>query len=145
VKITSSAFDDNQPIPSKYAYKSGNLCPPLTFFDVPKNAKSLALIVHDPDVPVGDYTHWILWDLDPKTGEISCDELPIGAVQGTNDFGNTHWDGPAPPNGTHRYVFALYSMDKKLDLPSSCVRPELEAAMLGHIQASAQLTGTYSV
>jgi len=76
-----------------------------SFRGTPMNAKSLVLIVDDPDAPVGLFTHWLVWNIDPKTTEIPERGVPKGAIQGTNDYPNLGYGGPQPPSGTHRYYF----------------------------------------
>jgi len=144
MKISSLAFMDTKPIPSEYAYKTGNSSPPLQIDNVPEDTVSLALIVHDPDAPSTDFTHWVFWNLLPDSTTIGKEEVPAEVVEGQNDFGNNHWDGPAPPSGTHRYVFSLYALDTLLDLPLEASRYELEEAMEDHIIDTAELVGTYT-
>jgi hypothetical protein len=136
-------FKDNERIPSKYTCDGKNINPPLEFTDVPKNTKSLVLIVDDPDSPSGVFTHWILWNILPGTKSIKENSVPTGAEEGTNDFGNVGYGGPCPHSGTHRYKFALYALDTKLNF-SNGTKDSLEKAMKGHIIDKAILTGIYS-
>jgi len=144
MKITSSAFQEGGEIPSKFSRDGGNVNPPLRFEGTPTSAKSLVLIVDDPDAPVGLFTHWLVWNIDPKTTEISERGVPKGAVQGTNDYPNLGYGGPQPPSGTHRYYFKIFALDQTLDLRSGAKRPELDKAMSGHVIAQGQLMGRYS-
>ena len=144
MKITSSAFQEGGTIPEKYSKNGANVSPPLHIEGAPENAKSLVLIVDDPDAPVGLFTHWIAWNIDPKTTEIAENSVPKGAVQGTNDYPGSGYDGPQPPSGTHRYYFKIFALDKTLDLPSGAKRKELDNAMNGHVIAQGQLMGRYS-
>ena len=143
MKITSSAFQEGGDIPSKFSREGGNVNPPLRIEGTPENAKSLVLIVDDPDAPVGLFTHWLVWNIDPKTTEIPEKSLPKGAVQGTNDYPNLGYGGPQPPSGTHRYYFKIFALDQTLDLRSGAKRLELDKAMSGHIIAQGQLMGRY--
>ena len=105
MKVTSSAFQEGGDIPSKFSRDGGDVNPPLRIEGTPANAKSLVLIVDDPDVPVGLFTHWVVWNIDPKTNEIPEKDAPKGAVEGSNDYPNLGYGGPQPPSGTHRYYF----------------------------------------
>jgi len=144
MKITSSAFQEGGDIPSKFSRDGGNVNPPLRIEGTPANSKSLALIVDDPDAPVGLFTHWLVWNIDPKTTEIAEKGVPKGAVQGTNDYPNLGYGGPQPPSGTHRYYFKIFALDQTLDLRSGAKRQELDKAMSGHIIAQGQLMGRYT-
>jgi Raf kinase inhibitor-like YbhB/YbcL family protein len=144
MKITSSAFQEGGEIPSKFSRDGGNVNPPLRFEGTPTNAKSLVLIVDDPDAPVGLFTHWLVWNIDPKTTEIPERGVPTGAVQGTNDYPNLGYGGPQPPSGTHRYYFKIFALDQTLDLRSGAKRQEVDKAMSGHVIAQGQLMGRYS-
>ena len=143
--ITSPGFMDNSQIPDKYAYRGENISPPLVFDEIPGETVSLALICHDPDAPrPGGFTHWVMWNIDPSTNELAENTIPEGAVIGLTDFGENDWGGPAPPLGTHRYIFYVYALDKILDLPTSTERTELLNAIEPHVIDSATLTGLYS-
>lgn len=142
MKITSPAFADQEKIPPKYACEGGDLSPPLQFDGIPAKAKSLAIIVDDPDAPMGNFDHWIVWNLPPTTRELK-EGAPV-AHQGTNSFGATHYRGPCPPRGKqHHYYFKLYALDTMLDLEAGSTKGALEAAMKGHILRKAELVGTY--
>jgi len=144
MKITSSAFQEGGDIPSKFSRDGGNVNPPLRVQGTPANAKSLVLIVDDPDAPVGLFTHWLVWNIDPKTTEIPEKGVPKGAVEGTNDYPNLGYGGPQPPSGTHRYYFKIFALDQTLDLRSGAKRLELDKAMSSHIIAQGQLMGRYT-
>jgi Raf kinase inhibitor-like YbhB/YbcL family protein len=143
-RIASPAFAEGAPIPSRHAYRAENLSPALSIEGVPAGAKSLALIVDDPDAPAGTWVHWLVANLPPGAAAIPEGKLPEGAVAGKNDFGTVAWGGPAPPSGTHRYYFRLVALDAKLDLKPGFTRAQLEGAMKGHVLRSAQAMGTYS-
>ena len=143
MKITSSAFQEGAIIPSKFTCDGADTSPPLQIADVPSGAKSLALIVDDPDAPSGLFTHWMVWNISPQTNIIGEGSTPQG-VQGTNDFGKSGYGGPCPPSGMHRYYFKIFALDKTLDLPPGAKRKELDKAMNGHVIAQGQLMGRYS-
>ena len=144
LKMTSSAFSDGGKIPKKYTCDNSNVSPPLRIENLPKAVKSLALIVDDPDAPGRTWTHWLLWNIDPKATEIREDSVPQNAVQGTSDFGSARYGGPCPPSGAHRYYFKAYALDTTISLPGSAKKAALEKAMAGHIVAKGSLMGTYS-
>lgn len=137
MKITSPAFENMGSIPEKYTCKGENVSPELNFSEVPADAKSLALIVDDPDAPNGDWVHWVVWNINPS-GDIST------GVQGKTDFGDNKYGGPCPPFGAHRYFFKLYALDSSLDLPSSSTKPDLLSAMQTHVLAQSELIGKFS-
>jgi Raf kinase inhibitor-like YbhB/YbcL family protein len=143
MKITSSAFQEGATIPSKFTCDGTDASPPLQIADIPSGAKSLALIVDDPDAPSGLFTHWIVWNLSPQTSTVAEGSAPKG-VQGTNDFGKSGYGGPCPPSGTHRYYFKIFALDRELDLSSGAKRTQLDAAMKGHVVAQGELMGRYS-
>lgn len=113
--------------------------------NTPPAAESLALVVHDPDAPHGDFTHWLMWNISASAGVLPENHIPSGALQGTNDFGTVGYGPPAPPSGTHNYVFDLYALNAQLPLQAGANLAELQTAMEGHILAQAQLIGTVSV
>lgn len=143
MKLESSSFENNGFIPEKYTCDGQDISPPLTISDVPENAKSLVLIVDDPDAPMGTWDHWILWNIDPKTKEIKEGETPQGAVEGINSFKKYHYGGPCPPFGTHHYHFKLFALKEKLNLDPNTNKKELEKAMEGLILDEAELIGLY--
>jgi Raf kinase inhibitor-like YbhB/YbcL family protein len=143
MKITSSAFQEGGNIPSKFSCDGANISPPLQIADVPSGAKSLALIVDDPDAPSGLFTHWMVWNIAPQTSTINEGSTPEG-LQGTNDFGKSGYGGPCPPSGTHRYYFKVFALDSELNLAAGVKRSQLDAAMKGHVVAQGELMGRYS-
>jgi Raf kinase inhibitor-like YbhB/YbcL family protein len=144
MKISSQAFQEGGTIPEKFSKNGQNVNPELRIEGVPAAAKSLVLIVDDPDAPVGLFTHWLVWNIDPKTTEIAENSAPEGSVQGTNDYPNLGYGGPQPPSGTHRYYFKIFALDRMLDLKSGAKRREVDAAMRGHIIGQGELMGRYS-
>lgn len=147
MKLTSTAFENGGTIPRKYGYKNDNHSPPLTIREIPKDAKSLALIMDDPDAmgAVGKiWVHWVVWNVDTNSTEIKENSLPAGSVEGTTDFNEVGYGGPAPPDKEHTYVFKLYALDEKLNLQKGSTKKQLEDAMNGHILSEAKLEGKYA-
>lgn len=142
MKLTSPAFENNQSIPVKYTCDGEDLSPPLKIAEVPAEAKSLVLIVDDPDAPVGDWVHWTVLNIPPQTAEIAEGKAPEG-LEGKTDFGTPGYGGPCPPGGTHRYFFKLYALDTKLNLPASAKKADIEKAMEDHIITRTELVGIY--
>ena len=142
-RVSSPAFEPNGTIPKKYGCEGENVNPPLRIENVPPGVKSIALIFDDQDAPRGTYVHWILWNIDPRTKEITEKSIPEGAIQGVNDFRKQNYGGPCPPTRPHRYAFKIYILDTLLDLHPNSAKPDLEKAMEGHILGQAQLKGTY--
>jgi Raf kinase inhibitor-like YbhB/YbcL family protein len=143
MKITSSAFHEGANIPSKFTCDGSDTSPPLQIAGVPSGAKSLVLIVDDPDAPSGLFTHWLVWNIPPQTGSIAEGSAPQG-VQGANDFGKSGYRGPCPPSGTHRYSFKIFALDRELELRSGAKRSQVDAAMKGHVIAQGELVGRYA-
>ena len=144
--ITSSAFDDGAAIPKKFTCDGGDMNPELLMQYVPPEAKCLALIVHDPDAPVaGGWTHWTVWNLDPRISVIKEESVPPGAVEGSTSAGTAGYRGPCPPPGApHHYHFHLYALDAFLDHPEGASVPALREAIANHTMAEADLVGTYA-
>ena len=111
MKITSPSFEEGGTIPEKFSNNGQNVSPELRIEGAPAEAKSLALIVDDPDAPVGLVTHWLVWNIDPKTTEIAEGSAPSRAVQGKNHYDEIGYRGPHPPLGTHRYYFKIFALD----------------------------------
>ena len=147
MRLTSSAFRDGSEIPARYTCDGENVSPPLAWDEVPPTARSLALIVDDPDAPdpaapKRTWVHWVVVNLPPDSGGFEAN-VPLGHLHaGVNDWDRTGWGGPCPPIGRHRYVFKLYALDAALGGTNPSKR-ELERAMAGHVVAEATLTGTY--
>lgn len=148
MKITSPAFGYNQSIPAKYTCDGENINPPLIFSDAPVEAKSLALIMEDPDVPKhirpdSMWDHWLVWDIPAGTKEIKEGAQPEG-VMGKNSGGGSVYAGPCPPDREHRYFFKFYALDiSSLHLSNDASKKELQKAMNSHILAEAELIGLY--
>ncbi|MBI4161451.1 MAG: YbhB/YbcL family Raf kinase inhibitor-like protein [Acidobacteria bacterium] len=149
IQITSAAFTEGSPIPQKHTCDGADLSPPLRWGNLPTGTKSIALVCDDPDAPVGNWVHWVLYDLPPSMTELAegvpgRDTLPIGAKQGRNDFRRIGYGGPCPPPGpAHRYFFNLYALDAQVELPPGATKKDLLKAMEGHVLAGGHLMGTY--
>lgn len=153
--LSSPAFDDGEPIPEKHGYKVENVSPPLSVSGVPDEAESLALVMMDlsSDQPISNtrepvqetlQDHWVVWniptDIDIPEG---WDPTTDGATEGSNDFGETGYGGPSPPDHEHTYRFILYALNTTLDLSSSAGQARLEDAMEDHVLDETFLEGTY--
>ena len=148
MKIESPAFSNGQPIPQKFTCQGADVSPALSWSGAPDNTKSFALIVDDPDAPVGTWVHWVLYDLPADTRSlpenVAKSEHAQNGVQGINDFKKIGYGGPCPPPGkAHRYFFKLYALDTPLKLKPGATKQDLEKAIKGHILAQAELMGTY--
>jgi Raf kinase inhibitor-like YbhB/YbcL family protein len=148
-QIASTAFSGSQMIPKQFTCDGGDVSPELSWRDAPAGAKSFALIVDDPDAPVGVWVHWVLYNLPADAKELpegvaKLEQLPDGAMQGHNDFHKIGYGGPCPPAGKpHRYFFKLYALDAKLDLKVGASKADVERAMKGHVLGEADLVGRY--
>ncbi len=142
-QMTSSAFAEGGPIPVKYTCKGENVSPPLIVRDVPAGAVSLALIMHDLDAPISDFLHWTVWNLKTDLPFLVENELPKGALQGTNDAGKIGYTGPCPPSGTHHYQFDLFALNAQLNVSNGANRQVVEKAIADHTIAKTTLTGLF--
>lgn len=148
MQLGSSSFPDGA-IPKTYTCDGADTSPQLAWTAPPAGTRSLALIVVDPDAPMGSFTHWVLYNLPATMRELPeglprQEQLPDGSRQGRNSFPRTGYGGPCPPRtSTHRYVFVLYALDRTLDLPAGATRRQVEEAIKGHILAHGELTGRY--
>src|SRR5271165_7216095 len=148
-QISSSAFSPGETIPKKFTCDGPDLSPQLSWREAPEGAQSFALIMDDPDAPVGTWVHWMLYDLpgDMKglpEGVAKVEQLDSGARQGRNDFGNIGYGGPCPPGSkVHRYFFKLYALNAKLNLRAGASKKDLEQAMKGHILGQTEVMGKY--
>lgn len=151
--LHSSAFSHNATIPAKYTCSGDDVSPPLSWQGIPPQTQSLVLIIDDPDAPDPNapkmtWVHWLLYNIPAEaTGlmEAATDStLPAGTEQGVNDWNRNRYGGPCPPIGRHRYYHKLYALDTMLDISGKANKPTIEAAMQGHILASAELIGTFA-
>ena len=150
--ISSSAFQHGGAIPALYTCDGDDVSPELSWSDIPEKAKSLVLIVDDPDAPDPaapkmTWVHWVLYNL-PVTAKglaqgIKPGELPAGTLQGLNDWKRTGYGGPCPPTGRHRYFHKLYALDTLLPDLKQPTKSEIEKAMAGHVIEEAVLLGSY--
>lgn len=143
--ISSRTLATGQPIPAKYTCDGQDISPPLHWSDVPQGTQSFALIMDDPDAPVGIWVHWILFNLPADLRDLPEKAAPPkGSLEGKNSWGRLGYGGPCPPGGTHRYFFKLYALDTTLNLASGASKEQLLKAMEGHILGQAELMGVYS-
>ena len=151
-KMASENFRHNETIPTRYTCDGQDISPSLTWSNVPAGAKSLVLIVDDPDAPDPaapkmTWVHWVLYNIPAGTGGltegIAENELPEGTLQGVNDWHRTGYGGPCPPVGKHRYFFKLYALDTVLPDLKRPAKAALEKAMRGHVIGQAELIGLY--
>lgn len=150
--ITSRSFMHDRAIPARHTCDGPNISPPLAWSGVPVGAKSLALIVDDPDAPDPaapkmTWVHWVLYNIPPDANalpeDIAAKDLPPGTMQGINDWHRTGYGGPCPPVGKHRYFFKLYALDTVLPYLKRPAKAALEKAMQGHVLAHSELVGLY--
>ena len=141
LKLASPDFEHNKNIPLKFTCQGEDISPNLYISDVPEGAKSLVLIVDDPDAPRGNWDHWIVFNIDPGMRVIPENSIP--GIQGTNDFGKLDWGGPCPPRGTHRYFFKLYALDRMLSLPQGVKKDQVLKSMEGYVLDKTELIGLY--
>jgi len=148
-ELTSSVFMHNEMIPAMYTCDGEDVSPPLAWQGLPGDARSLVLIVDDPDAPVGTWVHWVLYNLPVSEHSLPEKIAPLaeplpGASHGRNSWGKLGYGGPCPPGGTHRYIFKLYALDTMLELQPGARKNEVEAQIAGHVLAEARLIGMYS-
>ncbi len=149
MKLTSPAFEEGQPIPQRHTCDGDDVSPPLAWTAAPAGTRSFALICDDPDAPIGNWVHWVIWSIPAASTELPemvapTDMLPGGARQGLNDFRRVGYGGPCPPPGRpHRYFFKLYALDAELNLAPRATKRDLLRAMGSHVLAEAELMGTY--
>jgi hypothetical protein len=151
LELTSDAFMSGQSIPAKYACTGRNISPALAWNEPPSGTQSFALIVDDPDAPMGTWVHWVLFNISADSRSLQ-EDLPITGKNvdpnaifvGKNSSGNIGYDGPCPPSGTHRYFFKLYALDTVISLLPGATKEQVLKEMKGHILAQGELMGTFS-
>jgi hypothetical protein len=150
LSVTSTAFAANAAMPAKYTCEGENTSPPLAWSDPPASAKSVAIVVDDPDAPDPAapkqvFVHWVIYDVPPATKSLAEGQknAPAGARDGKNDFGSAGWSGPCPPIGRHRYFHKVYALDVVLPDLGLATKADLVGAMNGHVVAQGELVGTY--
>jgi len=144
--VSSGAFAEGSPIPTDNSCDGINQSPQLSWSPVPTTAKSIALVVDDPDAPGGTFTHWLVWNIRPEMRQLGAGGGGGlgGGQQGTNDFGKVGYGGPCPPKGkVHHYRFTVYGLDTLLTLRASDTRHDVDKAMNGHVVAQGTLVGTF--
>jgi Raf kinase inhibitor-like YbhB/YbcL family protein len=150
MRLTSSAFQAGGAIPARYTCEGEDISPELSWKEAPDQAKSLVLILDDPDAPrAGGFTHWVVYNIPPSLGcveeNVPHQELVAGfGLQGKNDRGTVGYTGPCPPSGEHRYFFRLFALDEQLDLPPGATPQQVASAMHNHELEVAELMGTYA-
>lgn len=142
LSLTSTTFTEGGMIPSQYTCDGANINPPMSISGVPKEAKSLVLIMDDPDAPRGTWDHWVKFNISPTTTAVEEGKEPEGA-SGVGSSGNRSYKGPCPPDREHRYFFKLYALDTVLDAPEGSSKQKVEEAMQGHILQLTELMGRY--
>lgn len=145
LQLTSDAFANGQSIPAKYSCVGKNISPALTWTEPPSGTASFALIVDDPDAPMGTWVHWVLYNIPAEARSLQegfSAQDPVSV--GKNSSSHLSYDGPCPPNGTHRYYFKLYALDSAFSLSPGATKDGLLQAMDGHILAQSELMGTFS-
>lgn len=140
LSVRSTEFSAGGHIPRKYSCEGENINPPLEISGFPKETKTLAIIVEDPDAPRGTFYHWLVWNIAPNE---PITEKSVPGIIGTNSFGKFGYGGPCPPSGTHRYFFKVYALDTELDLQAEADIDVLHQAMQGHVIAEGELMGLY--
>lgn len=140
MELSSPEFEQNTFIPVEFSCQGLGVNPPLSIEGIPKEAKSLTLIVDDPDAPGGNFVHWVVYNI-PITNRIEKNSIP--GIQGINSLGKADYASPCPPTGVHRYFFKIYALDSKLNLGEGVSKVGLEKAMTGHILDKAELIGLY--
>lgn len=145
MQLKCTKFSNNQLIPPIYTCIGQNINPQLDFFDVPPQAKSLALVVTDPDSPSGNFVHWIVWNISIGSRIEEGRGAPQGSSEGLNDFGKIGYGGPCPHQGTHRYVFTLYALNDLVDLEQGSKLYQLEEFIKNRSVATAQLVGKFKI
>lgn len=148
--LTSTAFSAQGEIPGRHTCEGEDVSPALSWSGMPEGAKSLVLIVDDPDAPDPKapkmtWVHWVLYNLPPSATSLAeaARELPAGTREGLNDWKRTGWGGPCPPIGRHRYFFKLYALDRVLPDLGQANKAQVEKEMQGHVVAKGELVGTY--
>lgn len=144
MKIASTGIDAKGNLLPEYTADGKNINPPVTFSEIPDDAKSLILVMDDFDAPGGRFIHWLLYNIPPSTLQILDGQTPAGAIEGINDFGKSGYGGPQPPSGTHHYHIRLIVLDAVLDLPEGSNYKQVEDAMDGHVTGFTEIVATYS-
>lgn len=142
LSVKSPAFESGKPIPRKYSCDGQGINPPLTIEGTPKEAKTLVLVVDDPDAPSGTFDHWVVWNIPASTSKVPENAVP--GIEGMNGARQMGYMGPCPPSGTHRYFFKVYALDTELSLGVGSKKKDVEKAIQSHVLAKGELIGLYS-
>ncbi len=147
--VISPTFQENDRIPVRFTDDGENLSPPLIWANAPRGVCEYSIVCVDQDAPDGDFTHWVIYHIPGSMDHLDegvrhFSELDNGAMQGKNNYGDTGFRGPSPPIGKiHRYVFTVYALDDRLDVPAGVSKDMLIKAMQGHVLAQGKITGLY--
>lgn len=144
LSVSSPEFAEGSPIPTRFTCKGANVSPRLQWSGVPGAARSVALVVDDPDAPSGMFVHWVVFNIDPQASSIGAGEVPAGARQARNSAGHASYDGPCPPSGTHHYRFTVYVLRSPLTVPDGSDTARVLAAITAKATAQGRLTGTFA-
>jgi hypothetical protein len=149
MRLTSSAFTDNDTLPINHTCDGEDISPALEWSGAPEDTMSYAVIMDDPDAYPGAFTHWLIFNIPEHITRLpeampNRPQLPDGSQQGKNDFSTIGYGGPCPPRGNpHHYQFTLYALDRNLDLRDGASKAQLLNAMKSHILAQVKITGLY--
>lgn len=144
IDFSTQAFANGNPIPAEFTCDGKNINPVLLIDRAPEDAKSLAIIIDDPGATPQTFTHFLMFNINPRVASIDAGEVPEGAVIATNDYGKMEYDGPCPPIGVHKYYFRVYALDIMLTLDETAKRSDLDKAVKGHIIARGEFHGEYA-
>ncbi|MEJ2270942.1 MAG: YbhB/YbcL family Raf kinase inhibitor-like protein [Candidatus Bathyarchaeota archaeon] len=140
LSVKSPVFENGEKLPIKYTCDGEGINPPLVVEGIPSEAKSLVLVVHDPDAPGGNFIHWLVWNISVH-GEIAENSIP--GIEGRNSSGKIHYSSPCPPSGTHRYIFKVFALNSKLEIQEGANRKELDHSIQGYVIAEGELIGLF--
>jgi Raf kinase inhibitor-like YbhB/YbcL family protein len=138
--VKSPVFENGKKLPLKYTCDGEGINPPLIVDGIPSEAKSLVLVIQDPDAPSGNFVHWLVWNIS-TIGKI--DENSIPGIEGRNSSGRIHYSSPCPPSGTHRYIFKVFALNLQLELHEGATKKELDQSIHGHIVAKGEIIGLF--
>jgi Raf kinase inhibitor-like YbhB/YbcL family protein len=143
MEITSTAFGNGERIPRKYTCEGPNISPPLQFTAVPEGTGSLVLMVEDPDAPAKPWVHWLVFNIPADAAGFGENAIAPGSTPGLCNGNTFGYEGPCPPENEHQYLFRLYALDTRLNIPDASDRKAVLQAMNGHVLATATLSGLY--
>ena len=150
LEVTSTAFQDGDMLPEKYTADGADISPPLTIKNINPEGETIAVIMDDPDAPVGTFTHWMIWNIPVDKNDIPEDvpkdkkvDSLADAVQGYNDFGEVGYRGPAPPSGVHNYHFKIYILDQKIDIPFDSSKQKLVNTLKDNLLQKTEIVAKY--